>query len=139
MIRSQVEGDHRGAVSHEGTDRPGADAPEAPVTRNRSSRRSRRGPRRFEGARVDEPADPFDLDGHDVTGVQEPRRIAEDADPDGVPVAMTSPGSSVNAREQWLTIWATLKYIWEVLASWTRSSPTVQQMARSCGSGSRPR
>ena len=56
--------------------------------------------------------------------------------PPGVPVAITSPGSSVNAREQWLMIAATPKYMSAVVARCMTSSLTRHSMASACGSGS---
>ena len=57
--------------------------------------------------RVLELADPLDLDADDVADLQQPSgngwRTAPI--PAGVPVAITSPGSRVNASERWATCW----------------------------------
>ena len=55
--------------------------------------------------------------------------------PPGVPVAITSPGSSVNAIEQWLMIAATPKYICAVLACCRTSPLTRHSISSACGSG----
>src|SRR6476469_932541 len=54
--------------------------------------------------------------------------------PPGVPVAITSPGSRLNAWEQWLMISATPKNIIAVFDDWTTSPSTVQEIAWRCGS-----
>ena len=54
--------------------------------------------------------------------------------PAGVPVAITSPGSRVNASERWATCWKQSKTISAVLASWRSSPSTLQRTRRSCGS-----
>ena len=48
---------------------------------------------------------------------------------------MTSPGSSVNACEQWLMIAATPKYICAVFDCCITSSLTRHSIASACGSG----
>jgi hypothetical protein len=50
--------------------------------------------------RVLERAEAVDLDPHHVARPQQLRRLHRDADAAGVPVAITSPGSSVNAVER---------------------------------------
>ena len=47
-----------------------------------------------------------------------------------MPVAITSPGSSVKASERWETCWKQSKTISAVLASWRSSSSTKQRIAQ---------
>ena len=75
-----------------------------------------------------------DLHAHDVPGLQEPHGVHSHAHALGVPVVMTSPGSSGKTCEANDTSSATVKIMSSVEVSWRNSPLTHVRMRMSCGS-----
>src|SRR5205823_12549922 len=129
-VTGQVERDDGRLLAHQGPDRPRPDAAESagheePFASCRAHVLSRlhrltSRPMRSISTTTSSP------------GASQTGGFRKAPTPAGVPVAMTSPGSRVNACEQWLTISATPKYRSDVRADW-RSSPLIRHRMRTSG------